>query len=74
MPPTSLRDIVLTRIEQTIRRTFGDDGDVIDELDLKSDEELLSWYERIVGLDRKKRPSSACGKRRDSRLDPAGFE
>lgn len=70
--PKTLREVVLARIEQTVRRTFDDEGDVIDELDLKSDEELLTWYERIVGLDLLSRRPQPDGRR--WRLDPPGVD
>jgi hypothetical protein len=73
-PPKSLRDVVLSRIEQTLRRTFGDEGDVIDDLDLKSDEELLTWYERIVELDLLSRRPRTVDDSRRFRLDPPGFD
>lgn len=71
--PKTLREVVLSRIERTLRRTFDGGGDVIDELELKSDEELLTWFERVVGLDilsRRPRPHDG----RHYRLDPAGFD
>ena len=68
---------MLARIEHTLRRTFSeaeaeadDDGDVLDDLELQSDEELLTWFERIVGLDLlSRRPQPDDG--RFYRLDPA---
>ena len=77
-PQKTLREVVLSRIERTLRRTFGDDDDVIDDLDLKSDEELLTWFERICGLDllsRRQQPDNGRpGFSRFWRLDPPGLD
>ena len=47
---TTLREIILRRIEQTVRRALADAPDISDDLELKSDEELLAWHERIQAL------------------------
>ncbi|HVA65807.1 MAG TPA: hypothetical protein VNK24_02630 [Elusimicrobiota bacterium] len=45
----TLREIILRRIEQTLRREV-EGADVADMLDLKSDDELLAWHDRVQAL------------------------
>ena len=50
----TLREIILRRIEQTLRREV-EGADVADALDLKSDDELLAWHDRIQQLSFQRR-------------------
>jgi len=57
----TLREIILARIDRTLRRELQSEPDVDAELELKSDEELLAWHDRIqeIPLRRKFRVDAA---------------
>ena len=47
----TFREILLRRIEHTVRlATAGDTDDLTLHLEIKSDEELLEWHDRIQAL------------------------